>query len=89
MIHEKFKQQLETNKVVTEESLLEMKNKTYHNGDEVRVGDKVLFGMVAGKDNEGNVNLTMIMINENQIDLYESDEPYVRNDAYIPLIKMK
>ena len=50
MIHEKFKRQLETNKVVTEESLLEMKNKTYYNGDEVKVGDKILFGMVIGED---------------------------------------
>jgi co-chaperonin GroES (HSP10) len=89
MIHEKFKRQLETNKVVTEESLLEMKNKTYHNGDEVKVGDKILFGMIEGEDESGNVNLTMIMLNENQIDLYELNERRQQLDTFLPIIKLK
>lgn len=89
MTREKFKRQLESNKIVTEESLLEMKSKTYHNGDEVRVGDKILFGMIEGQDESGNVNLTMIMLNENQIDLYELDERRQQSDTFLPIIKLK
>ena len=89
MTREKFKRQLESNKIVTEESLLEMKSKTYHNGDEVKVGDKILFGMIEGQDDDGNVNLTMIMLNENQIDLYELDERRQQSDTFLPIIKLK
>lgn len=106
---EQFKVQLENNKVVTEESLLEMKNKTYHNGDDVKVGDKILFAMTMeivedGSDAEGvystpmvgwpedevktkTMNLTLIKINENQLDLYELDR--IQGGNNIPMIKLK
>lgn len=108
-MREKFKQQLEKNKTVTEESLLEMENKTYHNGDEVKVGDKILFAMTMELvDEDGNpdsiyltpmpgwpedevktktMNLRMIMLNENQLDLYEFDR--VQGGDYLPVIKLK
>ena len=89
MIHEKFKRQLGNNKIVTKESLLEMKSKTYYNGDEVRVGDKILFGMIEGEDESGNINLTMIILNENQIDLYELDERRQQLDTFLPIIKLR
>lgn len=89
MIHEKFKRQLGNNKIVTKESLLEMKSKTYYNGDEIRVGDKILFGMIEGEDESGNINLTMIMLNENQIDLYELDERRQQLDTFLPIIKLR
>lgn len=88
-MREKFKQQLEENKTVTEESLIEMKNKFYHNGDEVKVGDKILFAMTIDKDNEDNVNLTMRMLSENQIDLYEPDESHGIHNTRIPTVKLK
>jgi hypothetical protein len=87
-MREKFKEQLEKNKIVTEESLLEMKSKTYHNGDAIKVGDKILFGMVIEKNATGPTDVHMIMINENQIDLYEPDERQV-GTAFIPAIKLK
>jgi hypothetical protein len=86
---EKFKQQLEDNKFVTEESLSQMKNKIYHNGDEVKVGDKPLFGMTLDIDENENKQLALIMLNENQIDLYESDDRDTRDVARIPTIKLK
>ena len=85
---EKFKQQLENNKIVTEESLLEMKSKTYHNGDEVKVGDKILFGMIIEKNTDGTSEVEMIMLNENQIDLYEPDQRQLAS-TYLPVIKLK
>ena len=88
-MRELFKQQIEENKIVTEESLLEMKNKTYHNGDEVKVGDKPLFAMTIDEDVEGNINLTMRMLNENQIDLYEPDESRGIHNTRIPTVKLK
>lgn len=88
MIHEKFKSQLENNKIVTEELLLEMKNKTYHNGDDVKVGDKILFGMTMSENNDGSIDMTLITLNENQIDLYEPDERH-QGTTHIPVIKKK
>ena len=88
-MREKFKQQLEENKTVTEESIANYsKNKTYHNGDEMKVGDKPLFGMLLHIDGEDK-QLELIMLNESQIDLYESDDRYAITDTRIPLIKLK
>ena len=88
-MRERFLQQLEENKTVTEESLALSKNKTYHNGDEVKVGDKPLFGMMLEIDEEDNKQISMIMLNENQIDLYETDDRHVIADTYLPIIKLK
>lgn len=88
-MREKFLQQLEENKTVTEESLEAMTNKTYHNGDAVIVGDKPLFGMTLEIDENGNKQMSMIMLNENQIDLYETDDRHVIADTYLPIIKLK
>lgn len=88
-MREKFTQQLQENKTVTEESLALSKNKTYHNGDEVKVGDKPLFGMVLEIDEEDNKQISLIMLNESQIDLYETDDRHVIADTFIPIIKLK
>ena len=86
---EKFKQQLEDNKLVTEEILEQMKNKTYYNGDEVKVGDKPLFGMTLHEDENKHLSLTLIALNENQIDLYETDDRHRIADTKLPIIKLK
>lgn len=88
-MRERFKAQLEENRVVTEDSLFTMKNKTYHNGDEVKIGDKILFGMTLDEDENHNMNLTMVIINENQLDLYEPDERHQVNGNFVPVIKLK
>ena len=90
-MREKFEKQLQDNNTVTEESLAMMTNKTYHNGENVKVGDKILFGMnvegVAGVDE--NVHITMIMLCENQLDLYESDDRFYTAETNLPIIKLK
>ena len=88
-MRERFEQQLQKNKTVTEEWLAISKNKTYHNGDEVKVGDKPLFGMMLEIVEEENLNLTLIMLNENQIDLYETDDRHINADTFVPIIKLK
>ena len=89
-MRERFLQQLVENKTVTEESLVEMKNKTYHNGDAVIVGDKPLFGMTIHEDEDKNKVMTLIMLCENQIDLYEMDESYKKLvETKVPIIKLK
>jgi hypothetical protein len=86
---ERFAQQLAQNKTVTIESLAEMKNKTYHNGDAVIVGDKPLFGMTVDIDEDKNYNMTLIMLCEYQLDLYELDDSIKNNDTNIPIIRLK
>lgn len=109
-MREKFKRQIENNNVVTEKSLLEMKNKTYHNGDEIKVGDKILLAMTI-EEEEGTINndstfstpiagwppseietktlnMKMIIINENQLDLYELHRIQGGGD-YMVTIKLK
>ena len=90
-VKEKFEKQLQDNNTVTEESLSMMTNKRYHNGENVKVGDKILFGMnvegVAGVDE--NVHITMIMLCENQLDLYESDDRFNTAETKLPIIKLK
>ena len=86
----KFKQRLEENKMVTEESIANYsKNKTYHNGHAVIVGDKPLFGMMLDIDENENKNLTLIMLCEEQLYLYELDDRDTRDVAHIPMIKLK
>lgn len=51
---ELFKKQLEQNNVITEETLEKLKIKTYKNGDQIKVGDKVLFAMLTDMS-EGNI----------------------------------
>jgi hypothetical protein len=86
---DKFKQQLEDNKLVTEEMLEQIKNKTYHNGDEIKVGDKLLFGMTLHEDENKHLSVTLIALNENQIDLYETDDRHRIADTKLPIIKLK
>jgi hypothetical protein len=88
-MREKFAKQLQDNNIVTEESLAKMNNKKYHNGDEVKVGDKPLFGMVLEIDEDDNKQISLIMLNEGQIDLYETDDRHVNVDTFVPIIKLK
>lgn len=43
---ELFKEQLEKNNIITEETLEKIKIKTYKNGDEIKIGDKVLYALL-------------------------------------------
>lgn len=86
---ERFKLQLVENKVVTEELLAEMKSKTYHNGDEIKIGDQPLYGMIIYEEEDKSRHLQMIILNLNQIDLYEIDDKHNIKDTRLPIIKLK
>jgi len=43
---ELFKKQLESSNIITEEILEKLKSKTYQNGDNIKVGDKVLYALL-------------------------------------------
>lgn len=47
-----FEKQLQTQTVVTEEMLEKMKLKTYHNGDKIEIGDKILFAFLTDVSEE-------------------------------------
>lgn len=49
---ELFKKQLETNNVVTEVILDKIKIKKYKNGDDIKVGDKVLYALFINMSEE-------------------------------------
>lgn len=95
-----FEKQLNTNNVVTEETLNKLKIKTYKNGDEIKVGDKVLYAFLTDvsadsitpieKDAEPHeIQLELITLNENQFGIYTYDEQFqgIRNE--VPVIRLK
>ncbi len=49
---ELFKRQLEENNLVTEEMLKNIKIKTYKNGNEIKIGDKVLYALLTDMSEE-------------------------------------
>jgi hypothetical protein len=93
-MREIFLKQLENAKAVTEEQLLKANNKTYYNGEPIKVGDKLLIGFHSeekGIDENGNsiIELNVIYLNEAQIDLYELDNNEQQINQTLPLIKLK
>jgi len=87
-----FEHQLDTNKVITEETLGKLKNKTYNNGDEIKVGDKVLYAFLTDVSAESikpieltpmtreepphEILLKLITLNEDQFNLYTFDDRF-------------
>lgn len=86
-MREIFEKQLEDSKVVTEEQLPKMK--TYHNGVEIKVGDRVLCAFMVTENHVGELELRLIFLNENQFDLFELDESRGIKSKLIPTIKYK
>lgn len=83
-----FKKQLETNKPVTEKLLSELKIKKYHSGENIKVGDIVLYAMLNNGLNKNNIyNLELATLNKNQFDLYCVDEKITNTE--LPTIKLK
>ena len=96
-MRETFLKQLENAKEVTEEQLLKANNKTYYNGEPIKVGDKLLIALHAeekgiGENGNSIIELKVIYLNEAQIDLYEVDDndinPQLGNRTF-PFIKLK
>jgi hypothetical protein len=89
MIKNLFKQQLETNKPVTEQILFELKYKKYYSGKNVEIGDIILYAMLnKGIVSDGVLGIELITLNENEFGLYCADEK--ANDGKgVPAIKLK
>jgi hypothetical protein len=107
---ELFKQQLETNKLVTEETLEKIKIKAYKNGDEIKTGDKILYAFLTDMSEEllkakaidldgpmvrsqepQPISLELIILNENQFDLYTYDARLQNTKIgdNLPIIRLK
>lgn len=92
-MNELFKEQLENNNLVTEETYTKLKQKNYYLGDPINIGDNVLFAMLMGevKENNDGVDeqpLTLITINERHFNHFK---PAERQENYItiPVVKLK
>ena len=99
-----FKKQLDENNIITEENLKNIVIKTYKNGDEIKVGDKVLYAFLTNmnekitedsdipmeRSNESqDIKIELIILNENQFDLYSYDEKLQDKSYSYPIIKLK
>jgi len=75
-----FKKQIEQNNIITNEILEKLKVKKYDNGDDVKVGDKILYALLQGDilENLANgVNVMsskVIILKEEHFNLYTYDE---------------
>lgn len=86
-----FKDQLESSQPLSEEILEQFLNKFYFNGEEMKVGEVVLFAMLLGDsstDEYGNTQIPMnvIKLNERHLDLFKNQGGIVRS---LPIISRK
>lgn len=85
----KFQIENSTN-IVTEKSLAEAELKQYYSGRDIRVGDKVLIGIIAETDPVTNLPFTIINFCEDEIDLiYEEDTNFTKERVGIDLPILK
>ena len=85
-----FEKQMKKSKKVTAEILSEVKNKKYFNGDEIKIGDVVLYAMLVGDviENDGEIPklpLKLIQLNEQHFHLFEKEE----QQDEIPRLRLK
>ncbi len=80
---EYFSQQLNQNKVVTQDALDRLiTNKTYSSGREIKPGEIVLFAFIKEEPN----TISMVSLHEDELDYYE----YVKSpNQFIPTVKTK
>lgn len=87
-----FSKQLEGNPPVNQDIFDELNDSKYFNGDDIEIGDVVLFGMLIGDviDKEGEIPhmpIELIKLNERHFYLFEPSE---RNKGMsIPVFKYK
>jgi hypothetical protein len=91
-----FKEQLENNEPITEESIKSLENETYFNGDKINIGDIPLFAMLVGeiienKDKTPELPIELIILNKKHFDQFEPhhlNEKITENEG-IPILKYK
>ena len=81
---EYFTEQIDGNKRVTEESLIEFNDKTYHSGRVMSVGDIVLFAFL----DLGGGDSQLVKLCSDDFDLYEIDPQSVEK-GFVPRIKLR
>ena len=92
-MREYFKQQLEHlefQEGITEEQIQKINSKKTHLGKEIKVGDKLLFGLTSELKNDG-LHIELVSLFEEDIDFYELDEKYrkTKETDRLPIIKLK
>ena len=90
-MEELFDEQLKKSKKVTVEILNELVNKKYFNGDEIKVGDVVLYAIVVGdeiktKDGFGEIPLELIQLNKRHFSWFEKYNDF---NSGLPYLKYK
>jgi len=95
-MRELFEDQLNQNTPITEDSLVKLNNKTYFNGESIKVGEVILFAMLVGdvieKENEVNeLPADLIKLNEKHFDQFTYDERLQQRhgEEFLPIIQLK
>lgn len=81
------KEQFKKREIVTQLLLENMKNKNYHNGEPIKVGDEMLIGLNVTIENELEL-LSVITLKESHLELYEINPRYKSIEA-VPVIRLK
>lgn len=85
-IRDVFTEQQKTSKTVTHDNINKISNKKYDNGNEIKIGDKILFAVVDEENgNNRNKNITFIKLNEAHFKEYVLHENYQGNG--LPLLR--
>lgn len=82
-----FEKQFEISQPLTKGVYDKLKRKTYFNGDDISIGDTVLYALTEGEKEENRLSLTLISLNEKHFDLFEVSE--FNGSHEIPIIKLK
>lgn len=79
-----------TKNVMTEKSLAESQIKNYYSGREIKVGDKVLIGIVSEFDPETKLPFTIMNFCEEEVGVvYERDDNFTKDKVGIDLPILK
>jgi hypothetical protein len=92
LTEEYFKEQLEINQPLTNEQVLKMKVKTYHNGTPIKPGDIMLYILIHDttvNDNLGQTSLALNIISKEHIGLYDIDTNFGTHARRSPIAKLK
>lgn len=93
-----IKPQMDKNPVVTEEILNRMQHKQYHSGDDIKVGDHLLFGLLKGdtlkpsdEHKQTRIELTLISFKPEELDtIYMIEDNNYHPESILPyLVKIE
>jgi hypothetical protein len=77
-------------KIITHEELSKMKEKFYTSGREIKVGDKLIFGLIKDDDPENIISVKTIALHPDEFGtVYEQDETMTKSQFGIDLPILK